>query len=187
MVNLVAVNSRKVTGQLNALTMFETHSSNFRVHPCRWQSSSTQQALLCRVVIIGSSRKMNQSIVGKEGQITQVLTNGWVNIFISSLRLNEQVQQRYLAHLEPGRVARGTPAHPSVQETVQQQQSAGIEAGLIDNFPELPHDLDGFVGGLDGDLFLDSSHPMSLGKHASSICNSMIQIPCQFCSTGHAA
>ena len=168
-VTLVGVNSRKVTGQLNIMTKFETWPSNFRQHPCRQQSSCIQQGLLCRVVIISSSRKMNQSIVGKEGQITQVLTNGWVNIFISSLKLNEQVQQRYLAHLEPGRVPRGTPAHPSVQETVQQQQTAGNEASLIDSFPELPHDLDGFVGGLDGDLFLDSSHPMSLGKRACSM------------------
>ena len=105
---------------------------------------------------------MNQSIVGKEGQVTQVLTNGWVNIFINSLRVNEQVQQRYLAHIEPGRVARGIPAHPSVPESMQ-QQPAGSEAGLIENFPDLPHDLDGFVGGLDGDLFLEGSHPMSLG------------------------
>ena len=64
-------------------------------------------------------------------------------------------------------MARGIPAHPSIQDTVQQQQRpAGNEAGLIDNFPELPHDLEGFVGGLDGDLFLESSHPMSLGEHA---------------------
>lgn len=104
---------------------------------------------------------MNQSIVGKEGQVTQVLTNGWVNIFINSLRVNEQVQQRYLAHIEPGRVARGIPAHPSVQESLQQQPPSS-EAGLIDSFPDLPHDLDGFVAGLDGDLFLESSHPMSL-------------------------
>ena len=108
---------------------------------------------------------MNQSIVGREGQVTQVSTNGWVNIFINSLKVNEQVQQRYLAHIEPGRVARGIPAHPSVQDNLQQQQQpASSEAGLIENFPELPHDLDGFVGGLDGDLFLESSHPMSLGR-----------------------
>ena len=113
---------------------------------------------------MSSSRKMNQSIVGKEGQVTQVASNGWVNIFINSLRVNEQVQQRYLAHIEPGRLPRGIPAHPSVQESLQQQQPASSEAGLIENFPELPHDLDGFVGGLDGDLFLEGSHPMSLGK-----------------------
>ena len=109
---------------------------------------------------------MNQSIVGREGQVTQVSTNGWVSIFINSLKVNEQVQQRYLAHIEPGRVARGIPAHPSVQDSLQQQQQqqpASSEAGLIENFPELPHDLDGFVDGLDGDLFLESSHPMSLG------------------------
>lgn len=106
---------------------------------------------------------MNQAVVGKDGQVTQVLTNGWVNIFIPSLKLNEQVQQRYLAHIEPGRVVRINPAHPA-QETVTQQQPAVSEAALIADFPELPHDLDGLVGGLDGDLFLESSHPMSLGK-----------------------
>lgn len=113
---------------------------------------------------------MNQSIVGREGQVTQVSTNGWVNIFINSLKVNEQVQQRYLAHIEPGRLARGIPAHPSTQDSMQQQQQpAGSEAGLIDNFPELPHDLDGFVGGLDGDLFLESSHPISLGRPEAQV------------------
>lgn len=107
---------------------------------------------------------MNQSIVGREGQVTQVSSNGWVNIFINSLKVNEQVQQRYLAHIEPGRVARSIPAHPSGQDSLQQQQPAISEAGLIENFPELPHDLDGFVGGLDGDLFPENSHPMSLGR-----------------------
>ncbi|KAL3139816.1 hypothetical protein ABBQ38_004114 [Trebouxia sp. C0009 RCD-2024] len=121
-----------------------------------------------RVLVTSSSRKMNQSIVGKEGQVTQVLTNGWVNIFISSLRVNEQVQQRYLAHIEPGRVGRGIPAHPSGQESMQ-QQPASREAGLIDNFPDLPHDLDGFVGGLDGDLFLEGSHPMSLAMPSAAL------------------
>ena len=119
-------------------------------------------ALLCRVVITSASRKMNQAVVGKEGQVTQVLSNGWVNIFIHSLRVNEQVQQRYLAHIKPGRVVRTNPAH-SAQDT--QQQPAASEAALIEDFPELPHDLDGLVGGLDGDLFLETSHPMSLGEH----------------------
>ena len=116
-----------------------------------------------RVVITSSSRKMNQAVVGKDGQVTQVLTNGWVNIFIPSLKLNEQVQQRYLAHIEPGRVVRSNPAHPA-QQTATQQQPFASEAALITDFPELPHDLDGLVGGLDGDLFLESSHPMSLGE-----------------------
>ncbi len=106
---------------------------------------------------------MNQAVVGKEGQVTQVLTNGWVNMFIHSLRLNEQVQQRYLTHIEPGRVVRMNLAHPA-QETVPQQQPAASEAALIESFPELPHDLDGLVGGLDGDLFLETSHPMPLGE-----------------------
>ncbi len=117
------------------------------------------QHVMHRVVITSSSRKMNQAVVGKEGQVTQVLTNGWVNIFIPTLRLNEQVQQRYLAHIEPGRVVRMDPAHPS-----QSQQPAITKAALIADFPELPHDLDGLVGGLDGDLFLETSHPMSLGQ-----------------------
>lgn len=117
------------------------------------------QHVMHRVVITSSSRKMNQAVVGKEGQVTQVLTNGWVNIFIPTLRLNEQVQQRYLAHTELGRVVRMDPAHPSLS-----QQPAVTEAALIADFPELPHDLDGLVGGLDGDLFLETSHPMPLGE-----------------------
>ena len=127
---------------------------------------------------------MNQSIVGREGQVTQVSTNGWVNIFINSLKVNEQVQQRYLAHIEPGRVARGIPAHPSVQDNLQ-QQPASSEAGLIENFPELPHDLDGFVGGLDGDLFLESSHPMSLGRLKALLQHEAQELWAVFCCVVH--
>ena len=113
-----------------------------------------------RVLVTSASRKMNQGVVGKEGQVTQVLTNGWVNLFIPALRLNEQVQQRYLAHIEPGRVVQPDPAHPSSSGMLQQQPTSSA-AALMD-FPELPNDLDGF--GLEGDLFLETSHPMSLGK-----------------------
>ena len=152
---LEGASSRKATGQEHAFASLSQECCQF----LRDRPNSKQ---LCRVVITSSSRKMNQAVVGKEGQVTQVLTNGWVNLFIPALRLNEQVQQRYLAHVEPGRVVQADPAHPASNGMLQQQPITS-EAALMD-FPELPNDLDGLVSGLDGDLFLETSHAMSLGE-----------------------
>lgn len=125
----------------------------------------------CRVTITSASRKMNQSIVGREGQITQVLSNGWVNIFIPSLKVNEHVQQRYLAHTVPGRVLQSSTsqlAHQGrSQLPLQSSAAATATANAADlsiaDFPELPQDLD-LMGNLDGDLFGDHTHASSLGK-----------------------
>ena len=112
---------------------------------------------------------MKQGIVGQEGQVTQVLSNGWVNIFIPSLKVNEHVQQRYLAHMVPGRVLQGSTsqlAHEGRSQMPAQSLAAGGAAAALSiaDFPELPQDLD-LMSNLDGDLFGDASHASSLGEH----------------------
>ena len=111
---------------------------------------------------------MNQNIVGREGQVTQVLSNGWVNIFIPSLKLNEHVQQRYLAHIAPGRLLQSCAAqlaHEGRPRVPAHSSAAGAAAAAalsIADFPELPQDLD-LMSHLDGDLF--GEHASSLGEH----------------------
>ena len=120
--------------------------------------------------ITSASRKMNQNIVGREGQVTQVLSNGWVNIFIPSLKVNEHVQQRYLAHLAPGRLLQSGAAqlaHEGRPQMPAHSQSAAAAAALsIADFPELPQDLD-LMSNLDGDLF---------GEHASSLGERLVDL-----------
>lgn len=123
---------------------------------------------ICRVTVTSASRKMNQSIVGREGQVTQVLSNGWVNIFIPSLKVNEHVQQRYLAHTVPGRMLQSSSSQLATQskaQVPQQPTTAAVnDAALsIVDFPELPQDLD-LMSNLDGDLFGDHAHASTLGK-----------------------
>lgn len=86
--------------------------------------------------------------------------------FFAILKVNEHVQQRYLAHMVPGRLLQtgaAQLAHEGPKSQTALASSASGAALSIADFPELPQDLD-LMSNLDGDLFGEAPHTTSLGK-----------------------
>lgn len=70
-------------------------------------------ALHRRVVIQAANKKMPPAYVGQEAVVISVGSNGWVQVHLKKMNQKCEVQQRYLQHADPGRLAgANTPGSP---------------------------------------------------------------------------